>query len=672
MIREASDARTVGALLRDAVDAGVLDAGEHGFWFHHPLSAEVLVSELEESERLEWHRAFAEFLEGRHEVLSPHEVAAIADHRALPATRGAHTNGRFVRRVDWVRSVPTRGFASSSVPSTCARVCPAHGNPGSNCCSASVSPPRRPVHIEPELVAVEALLAELNEQDAPLDVAELLVDRMKLRFLTGREFVNRADIVRAVELSSQRPTSWQHALALAELAHTELWLDHPDGGLHAVRAVSASRASGNPKPLSYALTALAMSSMRDADAEGAREAASEAVSAAVEARDWWAFAHATSWEATAAAAGSSTRFAQAVQPRRELLTRLGAPNVYIAALSAQEASGWFDGGHWQRAEERLRVTLGSDPGPMADVAGRLTAARLATWQGRHGDAEAHLARAGESITDRGSFRNFAFDVVRAEVFLGRGLPEAAFEAACDGLALNGGPPPMCEWLLPLCARALADIAQVARDRRGEVGDALSRLDDLVRRFPEIVVDWGPADPVRTLLNSAMQALYDAECMRARADADAGAAFANAAETCSKAELAWEEAYAVWRAAELVLTAGHRDARRRGVELLRHGTTLAERLQAQPILTSLEDVAERARVVARPRSEQLDTPAVPAGLTAREVEVLALISAGYTYGEIARELVISEKTVSTHVSHLLAKTGTANRMELSGLARRAGN
>ena len=311
------------------------------------------------------------------------------------------------------------------------------------------------MHTQPELVAVEALLAELNEQDSPLDVAELLVDRMKLRFLTGREFVNRADIVRAVELSSQRPTSWQHALALAELAHTELWLDHPEGGLHAARAVSASRASGNPKPLSYALTALAMSSMRDADAEGAREAASEAVSAAVEARDWWAFAHATSWEATAAAAGSSTRFAQAVQPRRESLTRLGAPNVYIAALSAQEASGWFGGGHWQRVEERLRVTLGSDPGPMADVAGRLTAARLATWQGRQGEAEAHLARAGELITDRGSFLNFAFDVVRAEVFLGRRRPEAAFEAACDGLALTGGPPPMCEWLLPLSARALA-------------------------------------------------------------------------------------------------------------------------------------------------------------------------------------------------------------------------
>jgi DNA-binding NarL/FixJ family response regulator len=44
-------------------------------------------------------------------------------------------------------------------------------------------------------------------------------------------------------------------------------------------------------------------------------------------------------------------------------------------------------------------------------------------------------------------------------------------------------------------------------------------------------------------------------------------------------------------------------------------------------------------------------------------------AGRTYGEIARELVLSEKTVSVHVSHLLHKTGTANRVELAQLARR---
>jgi DNA-binding CsgD family transcriptional regulator len=63
------------------------------------------------------------------------------------------------------------------------------------------------------------------------------------------------------------------------------------------------------------------------------------------------------------------------------------------------------------------------------------------------------------------------------------------------------------------------------------------------------------------------------------------------------------------------------------------------------------------------------PEAPPGLTAREREILAHIVAGLTYGEIARELVISEKTVSVHVSHLLHKTGTTNRVELAQLARR---
>jgi DNA-binding NarL/FixJ family response regulator len=43
-------------------------------------------------------------------------------------------------------------------------------------------------------------------------------------------------------------------------------------------------------------------------------------------------------------------------------------------------------------------------------------------------------------------------------------------------------------------------------------------------------------------------------------------------------------------------------------------------------------------------------------------------AGRTYGEIARHLVLSEKTVSGHVSNLLRKTGTTNRVELAQLAR----
>jgi DNA-binding NarL/FixJ family response regulator len=50
-------------------------------------------------------------------------------------------------------------------------------------------------------------------------------------------------------------------------------------------------------------------------------------------------------------------------------------------------------------------------------------------------------------------------------------------------------------------------------------------------------------------------------------------------------------------------------------------------------------------------------------------VLAYVVAGRTYGEIARELVISEKTMSAHISNLLRKTGTSSRVELAQLAGR---
>jgi HD-GYP domain-containing protein (c-di-GMP phosphodiesterase class II) len=54
------------------------------------------------------------------------------------------------------------------------------------------------------------------------------------------------------------------------------------------------------------------------------------------------------------------------------------------------------------------------------------------------------------------------------------------------------------------------------------------------------------------------------------------------------------------------------------------------------------------------------PARPAGLTGREVEVLRLLARGLSNKQIAERLGISRKTVSHHVEHIYAKTGTTNR------------
>jgi len=59
------------------------------------------------------------------------------------------------------------------------------------------------------------------------------------------------------------------------------------------------------------------------------------------------------------------------------------------------------------------------------------------------------------------------------------------------------------------------------------------------------------------------------------------------------------------------------------------------------------------------------------LTAREREILALVADGRSNGEIGRQLFISTKTVSVHVSNILGKLGAAGRTEAAAIARRDG-
>jgi DNA-binding CsgD family transcriptional regulator/tetratricopeptide (TPR) repeat protein len=62
---------------------------------------------------------------------------------------------------------------------------------------------------------------------------------------------------------------------------------------------------------------------------------------------------------------------------------------------------------------------------------------------------------------------------------------------------------------------------------------------------------------------------------------------------------------------------------------------------------------------------------PAGLTAREVEVLRLVTKGMTNFQIAQELVLSEKTVATHLTHIFNKTNSENRAAAVAFAMRYG-
>jgi DNA-binding CsgD family transcriptional regulator len=73
-------------------------------------------------------------------------------------------------------------------------------------------------------------------------------------------------------------------------------------------------------------------------------------------------------------------------------------------------------------------------------------------------------------------------------------------------------------------------------------------------------------------------------------------------------------------------------------------------------------------VRRHESEPPPGP-LPARLTPREIEVLRLVAAGRTNREIARILVISERTVINHLSNIFTKTGAENRAAAAAFALR---
>jgi HD-GYP domain-containing protein (c-di-GMP phosphodiesterase class II) len=78
-----------------------------------------------------------------------------------------------------------------------------------------------------------------------------------------------------------------------------------------------------------------------------------------------------------------------------------------------------------------------------------------------------------------------------------------------------------------------------------------------------------------------------------------------------------------------------------------------------VLAAAGVVSPRARVGA------------PAGLTARETEVLGLLARGLANKSIARELSISPKTVGNHVEHIYAKLGVSNRAAAAMVAMQQG-
>jgi DNA-binding CsgD family transcriptional regulator/tetratricopeptide (TPR) repeat protein len=99
---------------------------------------------------------------------------------------------------------------------------------------------------------------------------------------------------------------------------------------------------------------------------------------------------------------------------------------------------------------------------------------------------------------------------------------------------------------------------------------------------------------------------------------------------------------------------------------------ARRLGAAPLLDEIRLLSGRSTPPGGPgRGPARDAGTDSVSLTPREQQVIALIAEGRSNRQIARVLYISDKTVSVHVSNILAKLGASGRTEAAAIARRDG-
>ena len=345
-----------------------------------------------------------------------------------------------------------------------------------------------------------------------------------------------------------------------------------------------------------------------------------------------------------------------------------------AVYLTQSVAGWnlrlgeFDevARRWAEAEPRG----GTVAAAWYQVAGLLSTAR-----GDFTTADTELARAEQLARGVGGPEWWPRTMAAIAVLrLWQGRLDDAVSAVSEALA-SIDDEQYAPWLVdfssvyPSAARVQADRAERARasgdagiaaDAEAAAARALSQLDEMLAVIP---VEHHPPRGV------ASRALTGAEAERAAARSDPVAWQRAAGEFAALSE-PYTVAYAQFRLGESLIAAGSNHAVD-AASVLRaaHATTVA--LGERPLRSEIEALAQRSRVALSDDGSAPAEPGAELGITDREREVLALLALGRTNREIAQALVITEKTASVHVSHILAKLDVRNRGEAAAIAHRLG-
>jgi DNA-binding CsgD family transcriptional regulator/tetratricopeptide (TPR) repeat protein len=680
--------------LREAVRHRLLVPEPDGrtYGFRHALMREAASGELLPGERERLHARIAEALGGRQELaggtaatvageIAHHWRAAGDARRSLAAAVHAGSEAArahaFADALElyeqalsaWEAVPDAAALAGTDRPGLLARAAEA----------ADLSADRfRAIEL------ADAALAELDPAVEPVRAGHLYARRGWFAWNSGRGADEAlANLEEAIRLVPAEPPSHEHAEALSKLVRVLALLGHNDDcRRRGEEALALVRRLGARALESELLNSLGLSAANLGRREQALALLREALDVAQEVGDPECLCLA--YINLSSILGSYCRFEQAVSlalEGAEVARRLGVELVNGLWCIANAAENLVDLGRFDEADELMTRALEYDARDTTAAVLHLQRADLTSRQGRLEDAERHLALARELGAASYSLEFGAFETsIAALVAIQRGRAEEAGVRCAEVLALtaegevemNAAP------LLSVGLRAQADLAERARARRRPEDEASARVaaDAMQDTWRTLRQALGPGRSPSPEIE-AHAATATAE--RARLDGSSAAALWAAAQTAwDELDMKYHAAYARWRRAEALLAV--QGTREEAGALLGEAHSACVLMGAEPLLADVEALARRARIElvgpATPAADgeqppQRQPPADALGLTARELDVLALVVDGRTNRQIAEALYISVKTAGAHVSSILRKLDASTRTQAATVALHAG-